>query len=456
MFERVLAVEMDRPCKPRHRFTIIFVLLFAVVLSGSAAADFDSSEWKRFREVRIPPQVPEGLAGIPLESDVIEKCRRDMADLKLVSSDGALVPFTIAEGSAGDDGEPFPARVFRMARKQGKWTDIWIDKQAKILTKGILVKTPSKDFLRRVEIRGSDNAKETYVVRMDGLIADIPGSVPVRSLNVLYHVNNFQYVHIRIIDNDKPPLKVEGVLCYPPPTDSSLSYPLEARIRENRSDPSTGSTTVVVDLGQKRFPVASIRVSSTAKEFTKRAAIYAAASPSSGSWKHVSAGTLFRIRRDNALKENLEVRFRPQTCRYIKLELSNGSRGAVAIDRLQATAALRVAVFKYRRGQEYRLLFDNPDARDRPPAHEVSSTNVNQIASTFSEISLGPEQKNIVSSSPKKPEKSEKNGVSQIQKILGVALLLTGLLLLFIVMLKARSSRRSRGRRGSGVVNIGF
>ena len=456
MFEKVVAVEMIRPCSPMRRLSIIFILAVTVIFSGSAAADFDSGEWKRFREVRIPPQVPDGLAGIALESDVIEKCRRDMADLKLVSSDGTVVPFTMLEGSASDDGEPFPARVFRMARKQGKWTDIWIDKQAKILTQGILIQTPSKDFLRRVEIRGSDNSKETYVVRMDGLIADIPGPVPVHSLDVLYHVNNFQYVHIRIIDNDKPPLKVEGVLCHPPPADNSLSWPLEARIRENRSDPSTGSTTVVVDLGQKRFPVTSVRVFSTAKEFAKRAAIYTASSPSSASWKRIFEGTLFRIRGEDAVKENLEAGFKPQTSRYLKLELLKGSRGAVAVDKLQATAALSVAVFKYRRGQEYRLFFDNPGAGAMPPAREVSSINVGQIAAAPSEISLGPEQKNIVSPSLKKTEKAAKNESSNIQKILGVAMLLAGLLLLFIIMLKARSSRRSRGRRGTGAVNTGL
>ena len=166
---------------------------------------------------------PDGPAGIPLDSELIEKCRPDMADLRLVSPDGSLVPFNIMEGMVGDDVEPFPAKVFRMGRKQGKWTDIWIDKQAKILTQGVLIQTSSKDFVRKVEIRGSDNAKETYVVMMDGLIADMAGPAPVRSLNVLYHVNNFQYVHIRIIDDDKPPLKVEGVLCYPPPADTSLS-----------------------------------------------------------------------------------------------------------------------------------------------------------------------------------------------------------------------------------------
>jgi len=435
---------------------IVFVLALAVIFSVPAAADFDSSQWKRFKEVRIPPQFPDGFAGISLESEVIEKCRQDMADLRLVSSEGALVPFTIIEGTAGNDGEPFPVRVFRMGRKQGKWTDIWIDKQAKILTEGILIQTPSKDFVRKVEIRGSDNAKETYVVMMDGLVADIAGPAPVRSLNVLYHQNNFQYVHIRIIDDDKPPLKVEGVLCYPPPADTSLSWPLEARIRENRSDPSSGSTTIVADLGEKRFPVGSVRVSSTAAEFLKRATVYGASTPSSDSWKPIFEGALFRLRKEEAVKENLEARFRPQTFRYLKLELSSGSRGAVAVDKFLAKAAVRMAVFKFQPGQGYRLLFDNPNARPLPAPPEASSINVNQIASASSEISLGPEQKNIVASSPRKPERPEKRESSRFQQILGVAMLLTGLVLLFIFMLKARSSRRSHGKRGTGVVNTGF
>jgi len=456
MFGRVVAARVMGPLKASGVFGFILVFALALILSNPAAADFDSSDWKRFRAVRIPPQFPDGLAGIPLESDVIDKCRQDMADLRLVSSDGAIIPLNVIELATGDDGEPFPARVFRMARKQGKWTDIWIDKQAKILTQGILIQTSSKDFLRRVEIRGSDNAKETYVVSMDGLVADISGPLPLRSLNVMYHVNNFQYVHIRIIDDDKPPLKVEGVLCYPPPVDSHISWPADARIRENRSDPSTGSTTIIADLGEKRFPVASVRISSAATEFIKKATIYAAASQSSESWKPVFEGTLFRIRKEEAVKERLEAKFKAMTSRYLKCELSGGSRGAVAVDKLQAAAVVRVAAFQYRRGQDYRLFFDNPNAKAMTGTAETSSINVSQLAATSSEISLGPEQRNIVVPPPRKTVNPERDDWSRVQKILGVAMLLIGLLLLFIIMLKARSSKRSHGRRGNGAINTGF
>lgn len=456
MFGRVVVAKIVRPLSSSGRMVFLFLIAMSVVLCGSAAADFDPGEWKRFREVRIPRSFPDGPAGIPLDSELIEKCRPDMADLRVVSPDGALVPFNTIEGMTGDDVEPFPAKVFRMARKQDKWTDIWIDKQAKILTQGVLIQTSSKDFVRKVEIRGSDNAKETYVVMMDGLIADLAGPVPVRSLNVLYHVNNFQYVHLRIIDDDKPPLKVEGVLCYPPPADTSLSWPLDLRIRENRADPTTGSTTILADLGEKRFPVASVRVSSAGNDFVKKATIYGASSPSSESWKRIFEGTLFRLRREEAVKENLEARFKPQTFRYIKLELSSGSRGAITVDKLHATAAVRMAVFNYRSGQGYRLFYGNPSARAVPAAPGASSINVNQVVSSSSEIGLGPEQKNTISFSPKKPQKAEKNESSRLQQILGVTMLLCGLLLLFIIMLKARSSRRSRRRRGTGPVNSTF
>jgi hypothetical protein len=449
MFGRFVVYKIIRSRGPIH---VVFLLLLIFLLSGTAAAAFDTSEWKRFREVRITPSVADGQAGIPLESDLIEKCRKDMADLRLVSSDGSLVPFTIVEGAAGDDGEAFPARVFRMARKQGKWTDIWIDKQAKVLTQGVQVQTPTREFLRKVEIRGSDNAKESYVVKMDGLIADLAGPAPIRSLNVIYHLNNFQYIHIRIIDDDKPPLKIEGVLCYPPPADSNLSRPLEVRIRENRSDNATGTTTIVADLGERRFPAANVSLSSGSNEFAKRAILYGAATPSSESWTRMFEGTLFRLRRDEAVKEDLEARFKPQTFRYLKLELSGGSRGAVIVDKLQAKAALPMAAFQYRRGQDYRLYYDNPNAGSPATSPGSFSMNVNQLASVASEISLSGEQRNVVSDAPKKNEPSGKSELSRFQKIAGVMMLLVGLVLLFIFMLRARSSRRSRGRRGNGMV----
>ena len=189
----------------RYGWTIQYFILSLVFLCTSAtlalsSQEFNSAGWKHFREIHIPTEVKEGLVGVALESELLEKCRPDLADIRVVSSAGMSVPVLVTEAPDGEDPPPFPVQVFRVTKRPGKFTEIWIDKNAKVLTRSVIIQTSSKDFVRKVELRGSHNARETYVIRVDGLIADLVKPAPFRSLDIEHPLNNFQYIaapHLR-------------------------------------------------------------------------------------------------------------------------------------------------------------------------------------------------------------------------------------------------------------------
>jgi hypothetical protein len=421
-------------------FTSCLILLVTSTTLAFSSQEFNSNGWKRFREIHIPAEMNEGLAGIPLESEVLEKCRPDLTDIRVVTSGGKAVPILITEASNPGDVPPFPVQVFRVTKRAGKFTEIWIDKKAKVLTRAVIIQTSSKEFVRKVELRGSDNARESYVVRVDGLIADLVKPEPLQTLEIEHPVNNFQYLQLRILDEDEPPLKIENILCTPASTGVTLTKSLEPRITERDV---TGSNTIEFDLGQKRFPLTSIRISSKTKEFIKKIRIAGRSSVNGDPWKDFYDGTVFRIRKEDAIKEKLQAQFKPQPCRHVKLELA-GSRPAVNVDKIEAFGAVRMAVFEYRKDLTYHIYYDNGQAKSQPdPAPSV--TNLGQIAAVSSEIKLGGEQE--VPQAPvaivDQAVQSEKGSTqSFLRKLTGMALLLLGLLILFVVMLKTRGLRR--------------
>ncbi len=439
------------------RFNILascLILLFTSATLALSSQEFNSNGWKRFREVHIPAETNEGLVGIPLESEVLEKSRPDLADIRVVSSRGKAVPILITEApDGGGDAPPFPVQVFRVTKRPGKFTEIWIDKKAKVLTRAVIIQTSSKEFVRKVELRGSDNAKDSYVVRLDGLIADLIKPEPFQSLEIEHRVNNFQYLQLRILDEDQPPLKIENILCAPANTGVNLTKRLEPRITERDV---TGSNSIEFDLGQKRFPLTSIRISSKTKEFVKKIRIAGRSSVNGDTWKDFYDGTIFRIRKEDATKEKLQAQFKPQPYRYVKLELV-GARPAINVDKIQAAGSVRMAVFEYRKDLTYHIYYDNAQAKAQSePAPSV--TNLVQIAALSSEIKLSGELK--VPEAPvvvvEEAVQSE-NGSTQsfLRKFTGMALLLLGLLILFMVMLKARGPRRHVVGRNSHSLNSG-
>ena len=433
------------------------LLVFAVcaygVASGSAVAGFDPTGWKLVRDVEVPERYTNGLVGIALESGVLEYCRPDHGDLRLVSSDGAVVPITVTPLMDDGDQALIPARVYRVGRKAGKWTDIWVDKSAKVLTRGIAILTGSTDFIRPVEIRGADNSQQAYVIRVDGLIVDRKQPPPVQCNHVFHPLNNHQYLQIRILDGDAPPLKIDGVACYPPLSEMSMGKAIPLRIQENRVDKVTGATILAADLGAEHLPLSHISVDTPVQEFVKKLKVFGGATASPNSWSMLGEETIYRIRRGNATAENLGIRLQQTNFRYIKLEFSGGDDQRFTVDGLEARGSLQLIVFQARPSLKYKLYYHNPSATSVHLPGEPMSFNMARLAAIATDIKLDKPRRNLIPSRAE-PVKERKSIVPQfLGKAVGVIMLLVGLLLLFGVMLKARSLRRREKQRNSRIYN---
>ena len=435
-----------------HALCVLLSVFMSVTFCGDASATFDSTPWRLVRDIHVSEGHTQGVVGIILRSDIVEECLPDLRDLRLTTSEGALVPITIAEVLDGSDAEPIPARIFKVSRKAGKWTDIWVDKSAKVLTRGIALRTRSTDFIRKVEVRGADTSHEAYVIRVDGLIVDRESSPVVHCTSVFHPLNNFQYLQIRILDGDNPPLRVDGVSCYPPLPEPSPVHRISHRLMENRHDEDSRSTVVVTDLGEERLPAASVSVDSPDREFIKRMRVFGASNPSPEFWSELGEGTVFRIRLGDATAEHLAVRIKPTPYRYLKLEFSEGTEPTFTVDGIAVLGSIRMVVFQPNSGTTYRLYYDNPEAAAPQYTNQPVSFNVERLAARTQEIQVGAPRRNRVpvKAKPITPEKSQVSSV--FWKALGVAMLLIGLLLLFSVMLKARSLRRRKRRRDSRII----
>ncbi len=439
-----------RHCKG---FTVIVIILAVLSSWMTVHADFDSSHWKRFREVRVTPDLPDGPAGVVLEPSVIDKSRPDLGDLRVVSSNGMSALVTITDPASVNVAKPFPAQIFRVARTAGKWTDIAIDKTGKILTSGIIIGTHSKNFVRKVEIRGSDNVRDAYVIRMDGLIANLAGPIPLTSLKLTHPLNNFQYIYLRILDGDQPPLKLDSIQCCPPDPHTPLTKPLDVRILENRTQTELGSTRIIADLGEKRLSITQVGFFTPAKEFVKRIRLQGASKLTPKAWKKIYEGTVFRLRKEDAVNEVLQVRTNAEPFRYISMELYGGSRTPVQVERLEAAGTMRMAIFEYHRGLEYKLFYDNPSAESAESNPGASPAKLAKIVSTSSNVRLGKEQKNdAVRASQSGGQMGRKAGLAFWQ-LLGLAMVAVGLLLMFSLTLRTRSLRKSMRRRNSRIIN---
>lgn len=434
---------------------LAFFLAATIILAGAPYAalgkDLDVSRGLFFREIRLPANFSGETFAFPLESVILEKCRPDLTDLVVVDAAGEPLPTAIWGLDGAHDPQPSPLKITKISTKRGKTTEVFFDKAGKQLGAGVLLESPSANFLRRVELRGSDNGKDWYVLRRDALLVDRAGPVPVKALRIDHPASNFQLLHLKVDDNGEDPFEVSGALLIPVGQRNHKQDRLDASVVERRSGPGQGVSVTVVDLGEKRIPARRVCIRTPSKSFVKKAMVSCAASASSDTWKVVWEGVFHRLWSDEAFSERIEARFAPQAARFIKLDVFGGREGEdVSIEEMEVYGAPIFVAAKLMGSHPQGLLYGGVNKKTGPRWNEEVSANT--IAASLG-ASLGDE------THYHKPAKlqpvvndhrpTRAGGNDSIGTIVGVVMLAAALLLVFRFMLKRRRRTREFGLMAS-------
>lgn len=343
-------------------------------------SNFDPENWAKSRSIKLPHNFQAPYAVLTIDSEIAEKCKQDLSDIRVVNSQDLEVSSYLLLHDKWPRPSSYEGKITKLAKFPGRWTDVWVDKGNKLLSAGILLQSSSKNFMRKVEIRGSDTTKEYYIVAMDSLIADISSPFPLSALTINHPLNNFQYVHLRIIDGDAGPIAIDNVEFIPQRPENPVMKSQEMRILEKKTDPGTGDIVIIGDLGEKRYSLAQLNLVSQEYEFMKKLIISTCKDFRSPSWQRIHEGQFFRLRREEAYQENTHFRFNADPSRYVKLELTSGTRKPINIEKIEALSVPPLVVFEFQEGEQYRLLYSNPKSVGSPAKLQTPIPNITSLA----------------------------------------------------------------------------
>jgi hypothetical protein len=256
-------------------------------------------------------------------------------------------------------------------------------------------------------------------------------------------VNNFQYLHVRILEGDTGQIKVDGISFVPQEIEQSVRTFVEPKIIEKKHD-SAGNSWIIMDLSETGFPVSTLNVSSNEKQFSKIATVFSAPSLVGNTWSKLASGPIFRVRMEETSKEQLSLNIDPVSTRYIKIEFTGG-KGVFYPEKVLAFDRRSLAIFHYDPTKSYKILFGNSS-----PPPEVVPELINENRSPTSLPMGATEKTERVIKPTSQPDISRKE-TPQIQPVkqykwlgyIGMALLFVGLLLLFMTMMRSRSMKKS-------------
>ena len=154
-----------------------------------------------------------------------KECLPDLRDLRLTTSEGALVSYH-HRGSIGRQRRGTHSRADFQSVQKGRQVDGHMGGQVCKGTHPRHCATGPALLIsfERSKSEARIHSHEAYVIRVDGLIVDRESSPVVHCTSVFHPLNNFQYLQIRILDGDNPPLRVDGGLMLPPIAPNPLRF----------------------------------------------------------------------------------------------------------------------------------------------------------------------------------------------------------------------------------------
>ncbi len=159
------------------------------------------------------PAVPRtGLYAIDLGSDLLGASRPDLADIRLIDTTGAQVPYVLRSGAQRTEAGAFIAYKLLRNEVVAKSTIIELERPADELLDELDIWIRPTDAQKRLRITGSDDGHAWYMVKDEHLVAQgARGDPPHQVLAVRIPRSDYRYLRLVLNDSLTEPMQVLGV-----------------------------------------------------------------------------------------------------------------------------------------------------------------------------------------------------------------------------------------------------
>jgi len=239
-----------REWRRRPYFATVVVGYLGLAFAALAADGF--ADWSHRQELRVDTT---GLVKISLPVDTLDRARADLADLRLVDSQGTETPYWI-ERLDPDSDRRRATRGFRLTLGT-QATVVLVETGTSDPLEGVTLQTPADAFIKAVQVEGSQDTN-TWTVIGAGLPLFRQAQGREERLEVPLPRGSWRFLRFTIDDQGSPPVPFTGAWVHLAPAPSAPTEPVTVRLVAREE--AQGDTRLTLDLGAARLPLAEIEV----------------------------------------------------------------------------------------------------------------------------------------------------------------------------------------------------
>ena len=173
----------------------VLILLVSVC---QVSADFKKSEWQFSKPIGSVPPASEGYVRVSLDGQTYHQSRSSLSDLRIVDDQQKEIPYALIQEKETTSEEEFSPKIYNKSVLSGAYSTLTLDLEKEIFNNKLVLKTQSKNFKRRVEIAGSNDGKQWFVLKKDAYIFDFSGEQKVQLTTIQYPDNKYRYLQVKV------------------------------------------------------------------------------------------------------------------------------------------------------------------------------------------------------------------------------------------------------------------
>jgi len=372
-------------------------LLFLVF---TCFADFTKSQWQFSKPVETTTP-DDGYLRVSIDGEVYRHAMPSLADLRLVDDLGKETPYSIYAQRESTTVESYEPKIFNRALLPGAYSTLTVDFEQETESNTLVLKTSSRNFKRRVEIAGSNDRKQWFVLKADGYIFDFSGEQKIHLTTIKYPDSKYRYLQVKVWNGKEEPLTIEGASLSRIKTTPARRAVRSVHLHSREEDAKLKATVCVLDLSYENLPADFLKINTPEENFSRMVEIQAGNDLKL--WENPQQGDLYRFRTDKYSVEKETLRFPEVRCRYLKLLIYNHDDPPLKLAALEVQGVEEDLVCRVQPDRRYSLYYGNLQAH--APRYDFERLKNYLSLETIARVRLGSESENdsFRPSRPKRP-----------------------------------------------------
>jgi hypothetical protein len=316
-----------RACPSSSLSTRVAAAVCGLALTAAAAPPPGVGDFEWRQPIR-GPAAARTLFRLEVEPGLYDGARAFPSDVRVLDESAAAWPFFVWSAPRGDALKGWPVELLNTSVAEGR--DRYLRVDARVRDRGggdlrhdrIVVRTAGSDYIRRVEVLGSEDGSSWHKLGA-GYLVKHPQAEQAGNRTVTYPPSTFPHLQVRIFPDARDATaevslqSLDVMLKTPVPAPSAR---LEASFAEEKDGKApAGVQTIVADGGCRNVPAERLLLSAGGGDFVRPVRVHGRNDPTN-TWRWVGDGAVYRI----GAQVSESVPLRGASHRFYRIEILNG------------------------------------------------------------------------------------------------------------------------------------